>query len=99
MSPFGCTQPIPRCCSTPCWTAKAVYHPPDYSILGSVIEPSRLGRAFSWHTLSGYLGGALAPMVMLTLTDLWGMQAAIVTAGVLAWVAAIPLLLASALRR
>src|SRR5665213_910610 len=43
--------------------ANAVYHPADYSILGSIIEPSRLGRAFSWHTFSGYLGGALAPMV------------------------------------
>ena len=61
--------------------ANGVYHPSDYSILGSVIEPSRLGRAFSWHTFSGYLGGALAPMVMLALTHLWGMQAAIVAAG------------------
>jgi MFS family permease len=74
--------------------ANAVYHPADYSILGSVIDPSRLGRAFSWHTFSGYLGGAMAPMVMLALTDYWGMQAAIVAAGALAWVVAIPLLLA-----
>ena len=57
--------------------ANAVYHPADYSILGSVIDPSRLGRAFSWHTFSGYLGGAMAPIVMLALTDRWGMQAAI----------------------
>jgi MFS family permease len=79
--------------------ANGVYHPSDYSILGSVIEPSRLGRAFSWHTFSGYLGGALAPMVMLTLTHLWGMQAAIITAGALAWVAAVPLLAAGWLDR
>jgi MFS transporter, FSR family, fosmidomycin resistance protein len=79
--------------------ASAVYHPSDYSILGSAIEPSRLGRAFSWHTFSGYLGWALAPMVMLGLTGLWGMQAAIVAAGVLAWIVAIPLLLASWLDR
>lgn len=79
--------------------ANGVYHPSDYSILGSVIEPTRLGRAFSWHTFSGYLGGALAPMVMLALTHVWGMQAAIVTAGVLAWVAAVPLLAAGWLDR
>jgi FSR family fosmidomycin resistance protein-like MFS transporter len=79
--------------------ANAVYHPSDYSILGSVIEPSRLGRAFSWHTFSGYLGGALAPMVMLALTHIWGMQVAIVAAGMLAWLAAIPLLLARSLDR
>ena len=72
--------------------ANGVYHPSDYSILGSVIEPSRLGRAFSWHTFSGYLGGALAPMAMLGMTRLWGMQTAIVLAGLMAWVAAIPLL-------
>jgi FSR family fosmidomycin resistance protein-like MFS transporter len=79
--------------------ANGVYHPSDYSILGSVIEPSRLGRAFSWHTFSGYLGGALAPMTMLALTHLWGMQVAIVIAGALAWVAAVPLLLSRWLDR
>jgi MFS family permease len=79
--------------------ANGVYHPADYSILGSVIEPSRLGRAFSWHTFSGYLGGALAPMVMLGLTHVWGMQPAIIAAGVLAWVAAVPLLAAGWLDR
>jgi len=34
----------------------------------------------------------LAPMVMLTMTRAWGMQAAIVVAGCFAWVAALPLL-------
>lgn len=72
--------------------ANGVYHPSDYSILGSVIEPSRVGRAFSWHTFSGYLGGALAPMLMLAMARLWGMQTAIIIAGAFAWVAAIPLL-------
>jgi MFS transporter, FSR family, fosmidomycin resistance protein len=79
--------------------ANGVYHPSDYSILGSVIEPARVGRAFSWHTFSGYLGGALAPMSMLTLSHLWGMQAAIITAGALAWLAALPLFLARWLDR
>lgn len=71
-----------------------VYHPSDYAILGSVIEPRRLGRAFSWHTFFGFLGGALAPLLMLGLTRWWGMQAAIVAAGMLAWVVALPLLAA-----
>jgi MFS transporter, FSR family, fosmidomycin resistance protein len=79
--------------------ANGVYHPSDYSILGSVIEPARVGRAFSWHTFSGYLGGALAPMSMLTLSHLWGMQAAIIAAGGLAWLAAVPLLAAGWLDR
>jgi len=79
--------------------ANGVYHPSDYSILGSVIEPSRVGRAFSWHTFSGYLGGALAPMTMLAMTHLWGMQVAIVVAGSFAWLAAVPLLRARWLDR
>src|SRR5579859_3201907 len=37
--------------------ANAVYHPSDYSILGSAIEPSRVGRAFSVHTFAGFAGG------------------------------------------
>jgi len=51
--------------------ANSVYHPADYSILGSVIDPPRLGRAFSIHTFAGYLGSALAPMTMLLMTHLW----------------------------
>ena len=42
--------------------ANAVYHPADYAILGAVIEPGRLGKAFSIHTFAGYLGGAIAPI-------------------------------------
>jgi len=74
--------------------SNAVYHPADYSILGSVIEPNRLGRAFSIHTFAGYLGSALAPMTMLLMTHLWGMNIAIAAAGLLAVVAAIPLMFA-----
>lgn len=71
-----------------------VYHPSDYAILSAVIEPARLGRAFSWHTFSGYLGGAVAPMLMLGMTGWWGMSTAIVLAGLLAWAVALPLLAA-----
>ena len=45
--------------------ANAVYHPADYAILGAVIEPSRLGKAFSIHTFAGFLGSAIAPILML----------------------------------
>lgn len=74
--------------------ANAVYHPADYSILGSVIEPSRLGRAFSFHTFAGFLGGALAPMTMLLMASQWGMPMAISVAGFLGLIVAAPLLLA-----
>ncbi len=74
--------------------ANAVYHPADYSILGSIIEPSRLGRAFSFHTFSGFLGGAVAPLAMLGMANLWGVTAAIIAAGALGLVVATPLLAA-----
>lgn len=73
--------------------ANAVYHPADYAILGSVIEPERLGRAFSFHTFAGFAGGAIAPLLMLALANLFGFRVAIVIAGALGVAAAVPLAL------
>jgi FSR family fosmidomycin resistance protein-like MFS transporter len=75
--------------------ANSVYHPADYSILGSVIDPPRLGRAFSIHTFAGFLGSAIAPMTMILLAQMWGMQAAVMCAGLLGIVVAAPLAFAS----
>ena len=77
--------------------SNTVYHPSDYSILGSVIDPPRLGRAFSVHTFAGYLGSAIAPMTMLFMSRLWGMDTAIVIAGMVAVVVAVPLMFATSL--
>jgi FSR family fosmidomycin resistance protein-like MFS transporter len=79
--------------------ANAVYHPADYAILGAVIEPSRLGKAFSIHTFAGFLGSAIAPILMLLGGQAFGFQAAIVAAGLLGLVVAIPLALAGWLDR
>ena len=68
--------------------ANAVYHPSDYSILGSVIDPARVGRAFSIHTFAGFLGGAIAPTVMLLVANIAGFRAALVFAGLLGLVVA-----------
>jgi MFS family permease len=74
--------------------ANAVYHPADYEILGRTIGEARIGRAFSIHTFSGYLGGAMAPALMLGLSSLAGLEAALGAAGGLAILAALPLALA-----
>ena len=79
--------------------ANAVYHPADYAILGGAIEPSRLGRSFSLHTFSGFLGGAVAPMSVLLMASLWGFQIAIILSGALALLVAAPLLMAGWLDR
>ena len=80
--------------------ANAVFHPADYSILGAVIEPSRLGKAFSIHTFAGFLGSAIAPIVMLLAArGRAAFNAAIVAAGVLGLVVAVPLAFAGWLDR
>ena len=80
-------------------TANAVYHPADYAILGAVIEPSRLGKAFSFHTFAGFLGSAIAPILMLLGAQFFGFQAAIIAAGMLGFAVAVPLAMAGWLDR
>jgi FSR family fosmidomycin resistance protein-like MFS transporter len=79
--------------------ANAVYHPADYAILGAVIEPSRLGKAFSIHTFAGFLGSAIAPIVMLLGAEVFGFRTAIFTAGLLGLGVAVPLAMAGWLDR
>jgi MFS transporter, FSR family, fosmidomycin resistance protein len=79
--------------------ANAVYHPADYAILGSVIEPTRLGKAFSIHTFAGFLGSAIAPIVMLLGAEAVGFRAATIAAGMLGLVVAVPLAMAGWLDR
>jgi FSR family fosmidomycin resistance protein-like MFS transporter len=79
--------------------ANAVFHPADYAILGAVIEPSRLGKAFSIHTFAGFVGSAIAPIAMLLGAEMFGFQVAIVTAGLLGIGVAVPLALAGWLDR
>ena len=76
--------------------ANAVFHPADYALLSAKIAPARLGRAFSIHTFSGFLGNAIAPMTMLALAAFFGLNVALMAAGVLALVVAVPMVLASA---
>ncbi|MBR0672110.1 MFS transporter, partial [Neoroseomonas soli] len=76
--------------------ANSVYHPADYAILGASIAEQRVGRAFSIHTFAGFLGGAMAPAFVLGIAAWLGMPAALIAAGLLGPVAAVPLLLAGA---
>ncbi len=73
--------------------ANCVYHPADYAILADGIAEHRIGRAFSIHTFAGFLGGALAPPVLLGLLAYSGFTTALVFAGLLGPLAAVALLL------
>jgi FSR family fosmidomycin resistance protein-like MFS transporter len=74
--------------------ANSVFHPADYSLLSAKVAPVRLGRAFSIHTFSGFLGNAVAPVTMIALAAGLGLNIALMAPGILALVVAIPLVLA-----
>ncbi len=61
--------------------ANSVYHPADYAILAAHMDESRMGRAFSIHTFAGFLGGAMAPPMMVALLASVGGQGALIVAG------------------
>jgi MFS family permease len=71
--------------------ANAVYHPADYAILSARIAPAHIGRAFSIHTFAGMFGGAIAPATMLVLATTVGMNAALIVAGLVGVLVAVPL--------
>jgi FSR family fosmidomycin resistance protein-like MFS transporter len=48
------------------------FHPVDFTILNHRVSPSRLGHAFAVHGVTGNLGWAIAPMVLLGVTELTG---------------------------
>src|SRR5258708_8411179 len=74
--------------------ANTVYHPADYAILAAAIDAKRIGKAFSIHNFSGYLGFGVAPATVLATAALWGWQGAFLLAAVLAIAAALLLIVA-----
>src|SRR5437879_864076 len=74
--------------------ANSVFHPADYSLLSAKIAPVRLGRAFSIHTFAGFLGNAVAPVTMIALAAGMGLNFALMAAGIIALIVAVPLVIA-----
>ncbi len=70
----------------------AVYHPADYSILSAEMRPARMGRAYSIHSFTGYIGFAIAPPLVGALLWVDGVRFALVVTGLLGVVLALPLL-------
>ncbi len=62
-------------------TANAVFHPADFSILAARVNERRVGRAFSFHAISGNIGWALAPIIMIPLAELFGLEMAFIIGG------------------
>lgn len=71
------------------WAAVAgvgngVFHPVDYTLINRKVNATRLGHAYSAHGISGSLGWALAPALVVGLTLAYSWRIALVAAGVLA---------------
>jgi MFS transporter, FSR family, fosmidomycin resistance protein len=60
-----------------------VFHPVDFTLLNRKVHPSRLGHAFSVHGITGSLGWALAPAMLVPLTLAFSWRVALACAGAL----------------
>ncbi|MBE2262037.1 MAG: MFS transporter [Burkholderiaceae bacterium] len=65
-------------------TGNGVFHPVDYTLLNRKVSPSRLGHAYSVHGITGSLGWALAPAMLVSITLISSWRVALVCAGLLA---------------
>ena len=71
----------------------APFHPADFTILNKRVSPARLGHAFSAHGISGNLGWAVAPVLLIGVAELSGQWRAAYLAAAL-WALAVLVLLA-----
>ena len=60
-----------------------VFHPVDFSILNARVHNTRLGHAYAAHGISGSLGWALAPMLMVGIAALSSWRVALFAAAAL----------------
>ena len=70
-----------------------VFHPVDYTLLNRKVSAPRLGHAYSFHGITGSLGWALAPAMLVPLTLAFSWRVALASAGTLAFVVLTVLLL------
>ena len=62
-----------------------VFHPVDYTLLNRKVSAPRLGHAYSVHGITGSLGWALAPAMLVPLAFAYSWRVALMAAGVLAF--------------
>lgn len=69
-----------------------VFHPADYAILSARVSEKRMGRAFSIHSATGYVGFFIAPIFMTGVAELWHWRAAFILIGIIGLLVALVLL-------
>ncbi len=70
-------------CAVIAGAGNAVFHPVDFTLLNRKVSAPHLGHAYSVHGLSGNLGWALAPALLVPLTLAFSWRVALMAAGVL----------------
>lgn len=67
-------------------TGNGVFHPVDYTLLNRKIGKSRLGHAYSVHGITGSLGWALAPALLVPITLAYSWRVALLCAALIVFV-------------
>ena len=70
-------------CTVLAGIGNGVFHPVDYTLLNRKVAPPRLGHAYSAHGISGSLGWALAPALLVPLTLAYSWRVALLGAAAL----------------
>jgi predicted MFS family arabinose efflux permease len=77
----------------------SVFHPCDYVILSSSVDESRMGKAFSIHSVCAQSGFLAAPVLMSAIASLFDWRAALIVAGALGLLVAVLVLLCQGILR
>ena len=73
-------------CAVVAGTGNGVFHPVNYTLLNHKVSAPRLGHAYSVHGITGSLGWALAPAMLVPIALAFSWRAAMVSASVLVFV-------------
>lgn len=73
-------------CAAVAGVGNGVFHPVDYTLLNAKVHKTRLGHAYSVHGITGSLGWALAPALMVPVAIAAGWRAALFSGAAVAFV-------------
>ena len=72
-------------CAALAGVGNGVFHPVDYTLLNAKVHKTRLGHAYSVHGITGSLGWALAPALMVPVAVAAGWRAALLSGAAVAF--------------
>ena len=84
---YACSQTYSMlaACAVVAGIGNGVFHPVDYTLINRKVHKTRLGHAYSAHGITGTLGWALAPLLMVPVAIAWGWRAAMLSATAVAF--------------